>query len=284
VRRDGAVDLGFGFAAVPAAPTFAALGLTALAAAWWLARPAGGDGKGGAGPARALAFTPAEEHLLFPAPVTRRGLVRWKLWRAQLGILLNTVIWSVLLRGGGGEPAAWRRAAALWVVLSVMFLHRTGAALATGGWQARAAAAHDARRERAEGVADADDGAAADGWIVRLLALLPAAVFAGVAGALLAGVAGRQAALRAAWDTGLGRFAPALATALDHPAAHAVLTPARLVVAPLFAAPAGGAAWGARHRGRARPAGPPLPLGAAHRRGRPGARHRGRRPVARAQA
>jgi hypothetical protein len=40
-----------------------------------------------------------------------------------------------------------------------------------------------------------------------------------------------------------GRFAPALATALDHPAAHAVLTPARLVVAPLFAAPAGGAAW-----------------------------------------
>jgi hypothetical protein len=153
------------------------------------------------------------------------------------------VIWSVLLRGGGGEPAAWRRAAALWVVLSVMFLHRTGAALATGGWQARAAAAHDARRDQGDEPADADDRAA-HGWAARLAALAPAAVFAGVAGALLAGVAERQMALRAAWDLGLTRFAPALAAALDHPAAHAVLTPARLVVAPLFAAPAGGAGWG----------------------------------------
>jgi hypothetical protein len=104
------------------APRVAALGLTALAVRWWLA---------GADP-RALAFTPAEVHLLFPAPVTRRGLVAYKLLRAQLVILANTLIWTVILRGEGTELAAWRRALAVWVLLSVLYLHRLGAALVTG--------------------------------------------------------------------------------------------------------------------------------------------------------
>jgi hypothetical protein len=250
VRGDGDLAAAVTLPAGAAAPAFAALGLTALAAAWWLGRPAGGDGRGAAGPARALAFTPAEEHLLFPAPVTRRGLVRWKLWRAQVGILLNTVIWTVLLRGGGGEPAAWRRAGALWVLLSVVFLHRTGAALATGGWQARAGAADDARQDAAAHDDAAPDDARQAGagppgarWPLRLLRLAPALVFATAGAALLPGIAREQPALRAAWDVGLARFVPAVAAALDHPAARAALAPARLVVAPLFAAPAGAGTW-----------------------------------------
>jgi len=238
----------------PWPPRVAALGLTLLAAAWWLARPAGGSGSGAApggrgasgGPARALAFTPAEEHLLFPAPVSRRGLVRWKLWRAQLGILVNALIWTVLLRGEGAQPGAWRRAAAVWVVLSVLFLHRLGAALVTGGWHARAAEADDAALDAADGPAM---GAPRRPrtlrlWRWRLWRLVPAAVFAGVAGALLAGAAREQARLAAAWDVGIFDFLAAVGAALDHPAARAALWPARAVTAPLFAAPRGLAAWG----------------------------------------
>ena len=38
---------------------------------------------------RLLAFSPAELQFLFPAPVTRRQLVQFKLVRAQLVILVN---------------------------------------------------------------------------------------------------------------------------------------------------------------------------------------------------
>jgi ABC-2 type transport system permease protein len=99
----------------------AALGFALLVAKWWVA---------GADP-RALAFTPAEIHLLFPAPVSRRALVATKLARAQLIILVNTVIWAVILRGEGLHLASWRRALGLWVLFSTLHLHRLGAALST---------------------------------------------------------------------------------------------------------------------------------------------------------
>ncbi len=243
-------------------PRLAALGLTLLAATWWLARPAGGSGAGAApggrgasgGPARALAFTPAEEHLLFPAPVSRRGLVRWKLWRAQLAILVNTLIWAVVLRGGGGEPGAWRRAAALWVLVSALFLHRLGAALVTGGWHARAVEEDDAALDGAEGAAP-DAPGFRRAWRLRRVA--PAAAFAAAGGALLAGAAREQARLAAAWDAGLLAFLDAAGAALDHPAARLALAPARALLAPLFAAPGGAAAWG-------RAMGPALALLALH--------------------
>lgn len=241
VHRDGAsVAADAGLVTGAWAPPLAALALTGLAAAWWLARPASGDGRGaaGGGPSRALAFTPAEEHLLFPAPISRRGLVRWKLWRAQLGILLNTLVWTVVLRGAGGEPAAWRRAGAFWVLLSVVFLHRVGAALATGGWRARAAADGNAGQGDA-----ADDADPAPSVLDRLHGFAPALVFAGVAGALLASAVHEQARLAAAWDAGLPSFFAAVGTVLGHPAARAALWPARLVVDPLFAAQAGAAPW-----------------------------------------
>jgi hypothetical protein len=88
----------------------ATLALALLVAKWWLF---------GADP-RALAFKPAEVQFLFPAPVSRRGLVHYKLLRAQLFILVNTVIWSVLLRGGGANLSAWLRATALWVLFSTL--------------------------------------------------------------------------------------------------------------------------------------------------------------------
>ena len=97
------------------------LALTAMVAYWWTF---GSD-------TTALAFSPAELHFLFPAPVTRRQLIQYKLVRAQLVILVNILIWSVLLRRGGGEGAlAWVRPLSLWVFFSTLQLHRLGATLA----------------------------------------------------------------------------------------------------------------------------------------------------------
>jgi ABC-2 type transport system permease protein len=71
----------------------------------------------------ALAFTAAEVQLLFPAPVSRRTLVRYKLAQAQVAILFSTLIWlALLMRSSPG--VAGRRAIALWVLFTTLFLHR----------------------------------------------------------------------------------------------------------------------------------------------------------------
>src|SRR5688500_16512863 len=95
----------FGSALVPEIATLGALALLALVTWWWAI---GSD-------ASALAFTPAELQFLFPAPVTRRQLVQFKLVRAQLVILLNILIWSVLLRRGQGDDLLLLRPLSLWV-------------------------------------------------------------------------------------------------------------------------------------------------------------------------
>ena len=59
--------------------------------------------------ARALAFTPAEVTFLFPAPMARRALVRFKLARAQLVVLLNTLIWAVIIDVGRPGMPTWMR-------------------------------------------------------------------------------------------------------------------------------------------------------------------------------
>lgn len=77
---------------------------------------------------RALAFSSAEVSFLFPAPLTRRELVGYKLFRSQLVVLLNTALWTVLLSGRGADAGTWRRMIAIWVLLSTLALHRLGAA------------------------------------------------------------------------------------------------------------------------------------------------------------
>ncbi len=79
--------------------------------------------------AKALAFTTAEVTFLFPAPVGRRALIRFKLARAQLMVLLNTLIWAVIIDVGRPGMPMWMRAASIWCILSTLHLHRLGAAL-----------------------------------------------------------------------------------------------------------------------------------------------------------
>jgi ABC-2 type transport system permease protein len=157
----------------------------------------------------ALAFSPAEVQFLFPAPVTRRQLVELKLVRAQVVILLNIVIWTLLLgRGRGAGEMIWLRPLSLWVLFSVVQLHRLGATLSRTSLSQHGAA-----------------GLRRSGAAIAIVAVLTAVVLAGLA---------------RAWPTG-GLAEPR--QALDwlaagvawRPAAWALL-PVRAVLAPLFAA------------------------------------------------
>jgi len=78
----------------------------------------------------ALAFTPAEIHFFFPAPVSRAALLQYKLLRAQPFILVNVLVWTFLLRSGEYQPLGTGfRAIGLWIVFDTLFLHRLGVAL-----------------------------------------------------------------------------------------------------------------------------------------------------------
>ena len=77
----------------------------------------------------ALAFSAAEVQFLFPAPLTRRGLVLYKLFRTQLVILFNAIIWVFVLRRSGSVLAAPLRFIGTWILFTNLSLHRLGAAL-----------------------------------------------------------------------------------------------------------------------------------------------------------
>ena len=71
-------------------------------------------------------FTPADIQMLFPAPVSRRALVRYKLVQAQLPILFTVFVWRMIFRSTSPSFAPGR-ASALWVVVTTLYLHRVGA-------------------------------------------------------------------------------------------------------------------------------------------------------------
>jgi ABC-2 type transport system permease protein len=74
----------------------------------------------------ALEFTPAEIHLLFPAPVTRRQIVHYKLLRAQLGILFGALITSFFWGKGLLGPDGLTRLAGIWLLYATLHLHTLG--------------------------------------------------------------------------------------------------------------------------------------------------------------
>jgi hypothetical protein len=72
----------------------------------------------------ALNFSESEIAFLFPAPVTRRTLIQFKLIRAQLGILFTVLIFSLVSRRFGGNTLV--HALGWWLVLSTLSLHFLG--------------------------------------------------------------------------------------------------------------------------------------------------------------
>ena len=77
-----------------------------------------------------LRFTEAETAFLFPAPVTRRTLINFKLLSSQFSILFTSLFFTLISnRWGFLGGNALTHALGWWVVLSTLNLHFTGAAL-----------------------------------------------------------------------------------------------------------------------------------------------------------
>jgi hypothetical protein len=161
-----------------------------------------------AGDRRALAFSPAEVSYLFPAPITRRQLIHFKLLRNQLVILFNTLLWTLILSQERFAPSAWRRAAGVWVLLTTLSLHRLGASFVRGSL--------------------AQHGAS--GLKRRLVSITVLAAL--VLGAAWVALEARGQ-LTVGWRSGIGEFLRALAAALERPGSRIILAPFLAMVAPL---------------------------------------------------
>jgi ABC-2 type transport system permease protein len=73
----------------------------------------------------ALTFSEAEVNFLFPAPVSRRTLIHFKLLKSQTGILFTTFLLTLFSSRVGGS-AVWIRALGWWIILLTLNLHFLG--------------------------------------------------------------------------------------------------------------------------------------------------------------
>jgi hypothetical protein len=79
----------------------------------------------------ALRFSEAEIAFLFPAPVTRRTLLHFRLLSSQVAILLSAVLMAIVLRPlGGAGGSRLLRSFGWWIILSTFDLHLNGTNLA----------------------------------------------------------------------------------------------------------------------------------------------------------
>lgn len=173
--------------------------MTALALRWWLME----DDRS------ALAFTPAELTFLFPAPLTRSQLIRFKLLRVQFFLLINTLFWTIAARRTGlGVAPDILRAIALWVAFGTLFLHRLAAALSRGSM-----------------LAHGRTGRGVVGWVL----------LGGLGLAPVLFLVQRWSVLGLAWRMGPRSFGYALTGLLDQPIVSALLWPMRLLFRPTVA-------------------------------------------------
>ncbi len=76
-----------------------------------------------------LAFTEAEVAFLFPAPLTRRMLVHFKLLGSQVTILLSSLLIALMASRWAGLGGSYlQHVVGVWVIFSTLNLHVTGAA------------------------------------------------------------------------------------------------------------------------------------------------------------
>ncbi|MEP6836162.1 MAG: putative ABC exporter domain-containing protein [Gemmatimonas sp.] len=171
-----------------------------LVARWWLFKS----------DKSALAFSPAEVQFLFPAPISRRGLVHAKLMRSQVAILINIVIWTVLLRGNAASAHGWQRGLAFWFLFSTLSLHRLGAAIVR---------TNALEHERAG----------------RRRSIVPAAIFALMLGGVAWGVISQWSVIAAASGVGAKAALQAVVDSLSQPIPSSALWPVRALLRPVFA-------------------------------------------------
>lgn len=156
----------------------------------------------------ALVFSEAEVQLLFPAPLPRASLVRYKVAQAQIVVLFSVIIWVVLLRSGGTTLPFWMRAISLWIILSTLYLHRVGASLVR-----TSAASHGVRGVRSN--------------LIPIVIVIAAVVVVGWS--IVRAVPGVRAAMM------VGEGGDALEKLTTSQPLSTILYPFHLLVTPLFA-------------------------------------------------
>jgi ABC-2 type transport system permease protein len=159
---------------------------------------------------RVLTFTPAEVTFLFSGPVSRSGLIQFKLLRSQLLILFNALLWTLILSRERFGVSAWLRVISIWVILTTLSFHRLGASFV------RTSLAEHGRLALRHRVVS-----------LVILGLVLIALTWSVADAL--------PGIIAAGHGELPSLLRASAEAAQHPVARAVTYPFRLMVRPLAA-------------------------------------------------
>lgn len=83
-----------------------------------------------------LRFSPSEIQFLFPAPITRRQLLQYRLLRAQLGTLFGSVMATVFMRPTSFSNS-WKFITGLWLILMTSRIYFTGVSLYREGLRQR---------------------------------------------------------------------------------------------------------------------------------------------------
>ena len=119
-RSSRALPLPADVAMLPLMETIFSLALLGLVLLPWLWPGRGSDG---------LRFSEAEIQFLFPAPVSRRALLHYRLVKMQLGVLFGVVISFVFLGRGRIYAHPVYALATLWLVYSFLALYYLGTTL-----------------------------------------------------------------------------------------------------------------------------------------------------------
>lgn len=101
----------------------------------------------------ALEFTEAEIAFLFPAPVSRRTLIHFKLLKSQARILFSALLMTLFASGSMRFGHAWMPLLGWWLLLFTLNLHFLGASFARTMLQERGVARWKYRAGIAAGVA-----------------------------------------------------------------------------------------------------------------------------------
>ena len=103
-----------------------ALLLLLLAALVWILPAAGSP----------IRFSPSEIQFLFPAPITRRQLLQYRLLRAQLGLLFGSFMATLFMRPTSFSNS-WKFVTGLWLILMTCRIYFTGVSLYREGLRQR---------------------------------------------------------------------------------------------------------------------------------------------------